>query len=455
MAISIREILTGAIPLGIANATIVLMPMMDTIMLARHGIPDLVSGGLSMQIYSLLFIMGEGIVLGFAPIYGRYLEAKETTNAEATKRAALILITLYSVIVATILFFGSELMAVLEQPTVRAEHAKHYMALLGLSCLPNLLFIYHWEILAFEGDGRHIVIAAAFQLASNVALNFIFIYGNSFLPALGVTGAGIGTCISSWLGSALIYAYANRKFQNHPNNELRNRASPHQCLLKAGEIIKIGVPIGLTIISTVGFLSVSAFTMSQYPEEALAAHLAILQLNEVVVVFALGFSEYCAIQVSAKVRFQTKTQMIEFFKKTVGTAIFFICFLLAAMYIFRDFIFEIFFSSLSNENLTIVRHMERFLRLSILFLIIHTYALTISGILRGCEIVRLPLLVNIFGLWGVGYVSQNVLLSLNPGQPEGIWHGMQYGFTAAAVGASLLLLKALTRPKYPLDFHSS
>lgn len=59
MDITLKEILRQALPLGFANMSVVLMPLMDAVMLGRHDAYSMASGGLAMQIYLILFTLGE------------------------------------------------------------------------------------------------------------------------------------------------------------------------------------------------------------------------------------------------------------------------------------------------------------------------------------------------------------------------------------------------------------
>ena len=55
------KIISGALPLGIANLSTVALTVTDVIMLGRAGTFELASGALAMQIYAILLVFGEGI----------------------------------------------------------------------------------------------------------------------------------------------------------------------------------------------------------------------------------------------------------------------------------------------------------------------------------------------------------------------------------------------------------
>ncbi len=57
---------------------------------------------------------------------------------------------------------------------------------------------------AGRGNTRLHMNAGIVAMVANVALNWVFIYGNLGAPAMGVSGAAIASAISSWLGFAVI-----------------------------------------------------------------------------------------------------------------------------------------------------------------------------------------------------------------------------------------------------------
>ena len=50
---------------------------------------------------------------------------------------------------------------------------------------------------------------------SNVVLNYVLIFGKLGLPALGTTGAGIGTALATYIGTAIYLALAFRRARHH------------------------------------------------------------------------------------------------------------------------------------------------------------------------------------------------------------------------------------------------
>ena len=442
MDVNASEILRRAIPLGLANMSVVLMPLLDSVMLGQYDIYSMASGGLAMQIYLVLFMLGEGIVFGFGPIYGRYLDTSDNRSIASSKLAVYLLLSAFAVIAFIILLGGPQILLSLQQSPSLVEESRGYLVFLGLSLLPNLLFIHYWEILAFHDKGKWVVVGAVTQLISNVSLNYLLIYGTWGAPQLGLLGAGIGTLIASMIAAVVLYLLMSR-YTTSPQSQLkrdfltfRTSLFPHMA-----EVLKIGLPIGLSIISTVSFLSASVFMMGWFSEQSLAAHLAVLQVNELIVVFILGFNEYCAIHVSSHISTASGRALRKFLFKVTVTALSFILALLTLTHLVRLNIFSLFLGPLTEITRPLYNDMNEFLSFSLPFLLIDAFILLLTGILRGCEITRWPLLLNLTGFWLFGLTSQLLLIKYYPSSPIVVWIGMQIGFIATAVALAIFFLK--------------
>jgi MATE family multidrug resistance protein len=442
MHVKANVILRRAIPLGLANMSVVLMPLLDSVMLGQHDVYSMASGGLAMQIYLILFMLGEGIVFGFGPIYGRYLDADDSRKMASSKLAVYLLLAAFAVLAFIVLLMGPQILLGLQQSPRLVDESRDYLVLLGLSMLPNLLFIHYWEILAFHNKGKYVVVGAVIQLLTDVVLNYILIYGKWGAPELGLLGAGIGTFIGSLIGAGVLFLFVYMHTNSpkvHPIRDILNfRTSllPH-----ISQVLKIGLPIGLSIISTVAFLSVSVFLMGWFSEQPLAAHLAILQVNELIVVFILGFNEYCAIHVSSNISTATGRSLRAFLVKVTATSLGFITLLLVMMYVVRFEIYALFLGPVTEITQPIYGYMDEFLSFSFPFLLVDAFLLLLTGILRGCEITRWPLALNLIGFWVFGLLSQLLLIKGYPATPVVVWVGMQIGFLATAVGLTAYFFK--------------
>lgn len=157
--------------------------------------------------------------------------------------------------------------------------------------------------------------------------------------------------------------------------------------------------------------------------------------------FILGFNEYCAIHVSSHISTASGRALRKFLFKVTVTALSFILALLTLTHLVRLNIFSLFLGPLTEITRPLYNDMNEFLSFSLPFLLIDAFILLLTGILRGCEITRGPLLLNLTGFWLFGLTSQLLLIKYYPSSPIVVWIGMQIGFIATAVALAIFFLK--------------
>jgi len=431
MSVNTLEILQRALPLGLANMSVVLMPLLDSVMLGRHGIESLAAGGLAMQIYIGVFIIGEGLVLGFGTLYGQHREQQNPDEIRELAYALYLLLGLLGLIAMVIGTFGSSFFSALGQSKKLADSLQPYLILLSLATLPSFLFIHFWELLSYERKGKKIIEGACLQLISNAAINYILIFGNLGAPELGLLGAGIGTLLGALVGAGWLYIAVRAKASCEKHD--LNIAN---IMEQARKIVKIGLPIGLSILSTVAYLSLSVIFMGWFSHAALAAHIAVLQLNEVLIVFILGFAEYSTIHTADNYTKETNASFKAFSTKVSIIALGLMSLVLILTYIGRNLIYDLFSFGANNDARIL---MDDFFSFSIYFLILDGLVLIILGLLRGRAETLAPLIISTSAIWSVGMLSQVGLMTVYPHNPITVWIGMQIGFAAAAAGLFLYM----------------
>jgi MATE family multidrug resistance protein len=134
------------------------------------------------------------------------------------------------------------------------------------------------------------LVASLVVMALNVPLAWALIHGRLGLPALGVQGAALASTLATWAGflvAALAFARAPRAL---PTGRLRLRE-----LLR---FVRYGLPNGLNwFVEFAAFLVFVDVVFARLGTPALAALMAVLQLNSLAFMPAFGVASAGAIQV--------------------------------------------------------------------------------------------------------------------------------------------------------------
>ncbi len=142
----------------------------------------------------------------------------------------------------------------------------------------------------FMGVHRPVVImyAALCGQMTNVAANYILIFGKFGLPAFGIAGAGYGTFIGIVVEAVIIMAMF---LNGGTNREFKSRKSLKIDFTKIADLLKIGLPAGVGLTVNVAFWGIVLIGLvSRFGKEAVAATSAVLSCTNVSVMPVVGIA---------------------------------------------------------------------------------------------------------------------------------------------------------------------
>ena len=260
-------------------------------------------------------------------------------------------------------------------------------------------------------------------------------HGKFGFPELGLAGAGISTLVSALAGSAILAGYCLRGGFLSLRDLARVRAS--ETARPLAELLRLGVPFGFTLISTMAFLSAASYLMGLYGEDAIAAHAVAFQFNEVIIIFLLGFGEYAALLLSTDRGGQTDRDIRRTCLRVCAAALLVVLAMIVPAWLVRDHIVSIVLAAGNDQNSEAVRLGIRIIGFSLPFVVLSALIIVLQGILRGLHSTSVPFVLVLVGYWGCGFPAQLWLMQHYPDNPLAVWWGMQVGF-----GIALCLLLA-------------
>ena len=142
-------------------------------------------------------------------------------------------------------------------------------------------------------------------LLINIPANYLFIYGGFGIPELGGAGCGIATAIVYWamFFGMLIYVYASKKLAHI--NLFKGFAWPDYN--EISNIMKLGVPIALSLLFEVSLFSVVAIILAPFGSEIVASHQIAINFSGLLFMIPLSI----AMAVTIKVGFAVGENKVE------------------------------------------------------------------------------------------------------------------------------------------------
>lgn len=185
----------------------------DTAMVGR--VPDgdvaLTGMGYATQLVFLLMVAMIGLTIGTVAFLARAHGAGHVERVQHILHQSSQLTILLGLFVALAgNLFAGPLIDLLGADAPSAEAGLAYLRPLLLGTAFNYLNILYAAALRGVGNTRLAFAVALFMNLLNVVLNYGLILGNYGLPALGLTGAAIGTVVSQALAAGLMFLLLRR-----------------------------------------------------------------------------------------------------------------------------------------------------------------------------------------------------------------------------------------------------
>jgi MATE family multidrug resistance protein len=416
----------------------------DVIMLGRLGKSALASAAIGMTVYYFAWLIGVGPVSALAPMISQAV-GREAAPAELRRiaRMGVWSIVLVSGPLAVILLFARPILLALGQDPELAAGAGRLVSLLAIGLPFSLLYQALRNICAALGRPTSALWVMAATILFNAAADYTLIFGHFGCPPLGLAGAGLATSASA-IFSALAMAGVMQAMGGLRRRRLFRRfARFHSGTL--GETLRLGMPIGLTMIFEAMLFNTMTLVMGAFGSAALAAHQIALNVASLTFMAPLGIAMAATIRVGAAagakdwlgVRRAGITAM------ALGCSVVGVFGLVMAL--FGEGLAGLYLPGRSPADWRVIVLAGQFLKVAAAFQMFDALQVVAALSLRGLKDARAPLLIAGASYWLVG---APLCLGLAFGchlQGLGVWIGLALGLAAAAASMTLRFF-VLSRP---------
>ena len=294
-----RGVLTIGLPVALQSLLTTSAGIVDTMMISSLGEIAVAAVGLCTQFASLMMAAYYGFCNGGVIFFAQYWGAK---NDRGIRKA-------YGLMLSCMMFFGLlfGLTAILAPEFIMQVYTdKASIQQAGAPYLRIVGFYYPLQVLAFAMSAllrstervRVPLYASIAALATNTGLNWVLIYGNLGMPALGIQGAAIATLCSGVVNVAVIavaclvqrnaYIFSFKEHFGWSRDFLKQFFSK-SAFMVCNEVF---MGIGNMILNII---------MGRQPESALAALAVFRVIEGLVFSFFKGFDSAAAVMVGKQV----------------------------------------------------------------------------------------------------------------------------------------------------------
>ncbi len=431
--IELAETLRLAWPMVLANLLYMSLSVVDVLFVARLGQEALAASSLAIAIFMLTQWALSSLTGAVAPLIaaerGRKLHA--VREIRRSVRMALWLGLAAGLAGMVICTGGEAFMRLTGQNPALTERAQEFLTILSFAMVP--LVLSNVLRMFVSAMGRPILATAitALAIGANVLGNYCLVFGNLGAPALGLPGSGWSTVI---VGVLSLFAYGtviqfNRQLRRYHIFGRLWRPDWR----RFGELAKLGLPIGLTVLAEGGLFSSAAFLMGRLGELPLAAHTLALQIAAMFFQIAFGLGQAAAIRVGfhygARDNDGIRRAGMVALGLTLGFQLVSACIMLAA----PRLLLTAYLDPAAATNAALVALAVQYLMVAAAFQLADGFQAVAAGVLRGLQDTRVPMLIALAGYWLVGFVVAAWLGFGTPLAGTGVWIGLAAGLMAVAI----------------------
>ncbi|MGV3491214.1 MAG: MATE family efflux transporter [Devosia sp.] len=430
-AAEFRASLALAWPLIIAQLAQNLLHTTDVVLLGWLGPQYLAAGTLATAYLMPFQFAGVGVV---AAVAGLVAQARGRGDTKAVRRIVRqgfwVAIALSTLLVPVLLSIGPVYRALGQDPRTIALAESYMWA--GFWMLYPVLgtMVLRAFLSAFDAT-RVILVVTVIGVLLNALVAWVLIFGHFGFPRLELRGAAIATgLVSLFMFLAMLgYVLTHRKLKRFHVLARFTKPDWH----RFAEILKVGLPIGLTVLAEVGLFSVAAILMGWLGTNEVAAHAVALQLAATAFMVPLGLGMAATVRVgraagrgdSEGVRLAGWTNL--------GLGVGFMALTAMLFLIAPGTLVGIFLDGSRPENAEALMLAATFLGIAGIFQLADGAQVVAAHALRGLSDTRTPMLLAIFGYWFVGLPTAYVLGFVLEMRGVGVWTGMAVGLAFVAV----------------------
>jgi multidrug resistance protein, MATE family len=433
-----RRTLALAAPIIAGFVGQMLMGWADTIMVGKTGVIPLAACAFANTVLAVPLVFGFALLSSVSVRASLAFGTGRGRMSGEALRGGLLVALFLGILVGGGLHLAAPFLTVLGQGDEITSTSRNFLVICAWSAVPVFITTAaknFCEALSRPWIPFWIMMSGVLL---NVALNWVFIYGNLGFPAMGIDGAGVatGTARIAVATAVVIYVLTAPSLQQALPVAWFRRG----CGAEIRRLLGIGLPSGGMQLAEVSGFASGSLMMGWLGAEALAAHQIAITCAATTFMIPLGLSQAVAVRIGQARGAAEETRYLPIIFGTWGITAS-IMTIFAALFVGAGTVIATWF--VENSAVTVLA--AQLLLIAGLFQIFDGIQVTSAGALRGFEDTRTPMLIGVLSYWVVALpISYLGAFKLGFG-PQGIWFGFVAGLAVASAALVTRLMLFVSR----------
>jgi len=391
---------------------------------------------LGSSIYASIFVGLMGVVIGLTPVIAQHFGGKRDVDVGRTYTQGAWLVAWLSLVGWLAMGFPDAWLVMSHVDDHVASLVGSYLHALMFALPAALMFRTVYALNVAVSRPKVTMAINLIGLAFKVPLNYVLIYGEFGLPALGAPGCGYATAIVMWLSCAIALVALSRD-PFYRRFAIRF-AWPRWPLQK--ELLRIGVPTGLSYIVEVTSFTFMTLLVAGLGTQATGGHQIVANLAALCYMLPLSLAVATSAIVGQAIGADDAIGARRASRAGLRIAIGVAACVSLGIWLARDLIVSIY-----TNDVDVARVAVSLIAFVSVFHVFDATQGMSSFILRAYKHAVAPMLVYTIALWGFGLVGGWwIAFHAVFGEPLGVY-GLWTASTFALAIAALVLLAWMVR----------
>lgn len=416
---TLKSLLYIALPMVISQASETVMMFADRLFLSWLGkayISAAMSGGLSSFAFMSLFIGTVGYVNALsAQFFGA---DKERECVSTVIQGFRISILFYPLALLLIPLVG-KFFALSGHTPQQIELEYTYFRVLMWGGLFTLLRTVLAGFFLGIGKTRTVMFANLAGMFINIPVNYVLIFGKFGFPAMGITGAAIGTLA----GSLLICLILLISFLRHRiYREHRGSAIWKLDRFIAGKLLRYGIPSGVEMFLNVFAFNLFVQMMHSYSEDVAAAVTIAFNYDMVAFIPMLGLGFATTSLVGQQMGADNPEGAVRISHLSMRVAIVYALCMMMIFVFGAGRLVGVFVGGLPENDRAIIPMAITMLRLAAIYTLADVIQLVLAGTLRGAGDTKWVMYISVVLHWFMA-IAAYLMIKVFVINPVIVWMG--------------------------------
>lgn len=419
-------------PLALTNLGTLLLGLVDTAVVGRLGETALAAVGLGSSVFFTVSVVGWGWMLALDPLIAQAIGAREGGRAQHVFFQGLWVALFGAVPVSVAIFGAGALLETMGIEPAIAEQTRGYLHARLPAVLPWLALAASRAFLQAHTVTRPLVVGVVVANVVNFPLTWLLVFGDAGLlelglPGLGVAqlgtaGAGLASAVSTLVQLAIALAAVRAAWDRGSEQSRR----PEPTIIR--DVLRLGTPIGLTLLAEVGSFALVSVLMGNLGQRALASHNVAISLVSSTFQIALALGAAASVRVGhaigrADAEATRRAGLTAIASGGLGMLLSAGAFVAIPRPLAR----------ILTDEPGVIEAAVPLLAVAAAFQLSDGVQAVAAGVLRGAGDTQVPLYANLAGHYAIG-IPIGASLAWGAGWGAvGLWWGLSAGLTAVAI----------------------